>query len=530
MRALLDRSTRSLARLRIRRAWWATFLAFAALGCLWALASPLYSVPDEGAHTLRAVSASRGDVLPTERTDKGYSTIVEVPEVFGYQGMACFAFKPDVTADCAPPFRAPDRPALYETTAGLYPPAFYTVVGLPSLPFPSATGLYLMRMLHAGLCAALVASAVLSVRALRSPAPHLLLAGVALAVTPEALFLFGSVNPSGLEIAGAVCLWASLAALVTLPREAVSGRLLLRIGFAGSALAVARPGSPLWLVLVALVVAVWAGRHRLAPLVADRTVWLSGSAVGLAGLSTVLWVRHYGTLATTLGRNPGHGVQESARIGLGYTTEYVQQMIGVFGWLDTGPATLSVYLWLVGLGALVVLAVATAGRRDGLVLLGLVAAVVLVPVALQAPRAAEQGFPWQGRYTLPLAVGIPVLAAFQIERARRLSIQVTRRISVVLLALFAVGQLYGHVWATRRYTAGVDGRVNWIAADGWSPPLPTGLLFALFVVTLGATAACLLRLADGALDDPVEVEVEVEAAAPAAAVERPRVVVPVGIK
>jgi hypothetical protein len=114
-----------------------------------------------------------------------------------------------------------------------------------------------------------------------------------------------------------------------------------------------------------------------------------------------------------------------------------------------------------------------------------------VPIALEAPRAASQGFPWQGRYSLPLAAGIPILAALQIDRARVLPDRLVRSFGTCLLTLFVAGHLYAHFWATRRYTAGVKGTLNWLAAPGWDPAVPVWLLFLGFVVALPLTAAAL---------------------------------------
>jgi hypothetical protein len=469
-------------------AWWCTFAIFTVLGSLWALASPLFSVPDEPAHAIRAVAASRGQILPGERTSKQYSTYVEVPGVFkSASGVpSCYAFKKNATAGCEAPLTGSRKPTPVETNAGLYPPAYYAVAGLPSLPFPSATGVYLMRIWSAALCAALLASALASVWLL--PASRLVVAAIAVAVTPMVLFLVGSVNPNGIEIAAAVCFWATLAVLLVRPDDRHLNRLFLRAGVAGTVLGLSRLGSPLWVVLIVGAVLAWAGWERAWTFLRDRRAWLVGAAVGLSSLCTLLWVRHYGTLRYTLGGAPGGTLDENIRLSLGNADTQIDRMIGVFGWLDTRSATFSSYLWLFALGALVLLGLAAAGRRQALVLVGLVVAVVVVPVALEAPRAGTQGFPWQGRYTLPLAVGVPILAALQVDRSSLLSAPLTRRLSAVLLGAFGVGQLYAHVWATRRYTAGVDGAVDWITAGGWNPPLPVWTLFVAFVGALAAAA------------------------------------------
>ena len=39
------------------------FTVFALLGILWALASPVFSVPDENAHAVKAIAQVRGQVI-----------------------------------------------------------------------------------------------------------------------------------------------------------------------------------------------------------------------------------------------------------------------------------------------------------------------------------------------------------------------------------------------------------------------------------------------------------------------------------
>jgi hypothetical protein len=472
------------------------FLLITTLGCLWALASPLFSVPDEPAHTIRAAAASRGQILPGERTAAGFSTTVEVPAIFTEASAVpiCYAFNGNVPAGCAVPFTGSTATRDVETNAGYYPPAFYAVVGLPSLPFPSATGVYLMRGISAAICGALLASAVASAWAL--PRPRLLVSGIAFAVTPMVLFLAGSVNPSGIEIAAAVCLWAALGVVLLVPDAPDRGRLLARVGVAGSILALSRPLSPFFVALIVATTVAMAGWRPLRALARDRRAQVAAGAVAVACVITTAWVRGYGTLDQTVGgAGTNAPILENARIAAGKTPVQVQQMVGVFGWLDTGPATLSVYVWLIAVGALLLVGLASSGRREVVVLLALVAAVVAVPIALEAPRAATQGFPWQGRYSLPLAAGIPILASLQIDRARLLPDRVVRALGTCLLSLFVVGHLYAHFWATRRYTAGVNGNLNWLTAPGWHPTVPVWLLFVGFVLALPLTAAMLHRQA-----------------------------------
>ena len=94
------------------------------------------------------------------------------------------------------------------------------------------------------------------------------------------------------------------------------------------------------------------------------------------------------------------------------------QTIAAFPLRDQ-PAPLPVYvLWLIPFAAVMVLAWRRATRRVRLALVLLLAGWVLVPVALTVVSYASEGFAWQGRYALPLALGFPALAAFALNRGR----------------------------------------------------------------------------------------------------------------
>ena len=114
-------------------------------------------------------------------------------------------------------------------------------------------------------------------------------------------------------------------------------------------------------------------------------------------------------------------------------------MIGVFGWLDT-PAPLLTYLvWYVAIGVVVLLALSSTHARGNVALLFLVALVVLVPMAISYREAHRLGLFWQGRYTLPMATGIPVLATALIDGTAVLG-AIRSRLTVLLCI--------GSVWLT----------------------------------------------------------------------------------
>lgn len=242
--AVRARRGRTGARRRLPARWVLAFVVFTLLSWSWSLATPLFGSPDEPAHVIKAAAVARGQLLPPRGS--GPVPVVRVPVVFEKSPAypACFAFRPDTTADCSIEFTGPASEAGVGTPAGRYPPLYYALVGLPSRAFPSAVGVYLMRFVSGLVCAGFLAGAVTAAAAANRLRP--LVIGVAVATTPMVLFLSGMVNPNSLEIAAALCLWVCGLALASeTPDRAVPG-LLAGAGASASTLVLTRGLSRDW--------------------------------------------------------------------------------------------------------------------------------------------------------------------------------------------------------------------------------------------------------------------------------------------
>ena len=473
-----------------RTAWVVSFALLLLLALSWGLASPVFSVPDEASHVIKAAAVSRGQLLGHRIETKGGTiTVVRVPEMFGkgHDLPRCYAFKAEVTADCAPPFAGSTKEAEVGTTAGNYLPVYYLLVGLPSLVAHPSTAVYLMRLLSAALSSAFLASALVS--ALEWRRSRLLVVGVLLSATPMVLFLAGSVNPNSLEISAAVCLWVSGVVLAAGGGTGGDGRLLARIGLSASTLVLMRGLSPLWLAVVAVVLAAVTGRRRLATLLGRRDArrWLA--VVVTCSAFAVAWILLVGTLdLLRTDEFRDLPLSQAVRMSMGKTDYEIRQMVGVFGGLDTFSPSLTYYLWFSALGFVLLLGLAVSPLRLALALLGVLAVTVFLPVALESSRVEEYGFPWQGRYILPLAVGLPVLAAFAVARRPEVLAGHDGRVAVVLAVSVAVAHVASFAQALRRYTVGANGTL--VFFDGrWDPPVPTAALVAGFTLAVAAFAA-----------------------------------------
>jgi hypothetical protein len=482
-----------------RRVWWTSFVLVALLCGLWALANPPFAAPDEPQHIIRAVALDHGQLTgstPSPQQDarlrdrKDY-LMVRAPAFYFAAAVKteCFARRPFRSAGC---FRldGPTNVGEVPTYVARHPPGYYAVVGTVSwVDRPGSGSVYAMRFISGLITAAFVATAITALR--RSTAPRLLAAGLAIAITPMVLFVGSTVNPSAPEIASSLTFWVCGLLLVRQARERVDKRLVAAAGIAGCVLALSRQLGPLWIGLIALAMLCVSNREALRNLARSNWARLWALLVVVSSVAQVGWDVIVKPLDVT---RSGHApsdipMTEIVRLTLGQTVIRYHEMIGWFGWLDTPSPALTWIPWTIVLGVLVLAAVLWATGRQVVVLLGLVGAAIVVPVAIESATYADAGtFSWQGRYTLPLAVGIPILAGSVLastERGRQLF---TPRLTLAVGAVFVGGQAIAFAQNLRRYAVGYYGSLNFWNNASWLPgptPLALAIAFTIVVTAFG---------------------------------------------
>jgi len=322
-----------------------------------------------------------------------------------------------------------------------------------------------------------------------------------------ALFLGAVVNPSGVEIAAAISLWASGTVLAVQSGEEVDAKLVRRVGLAAVVLALCRQLGPLWVAVVAVVVALVAGRAGVRSLVRSRAARIWGAVIAAAVVAQVAWIAVAGGLNLA---NPGAATHDSTSmvvrhsIGLGFS--FFSQMIGNFGWLDTPAPTGVLVAWSFVLGLLIVLGLAWASRRRAAVLGGILTLAVLVPIVLEASSAGSVGYVWQGRYGLPLAAGVPIVAGILIARSPNAP-ALRGRLVAILAVTFGTSQVLALAQSLRRNSVGSNGPVFFFLHPAWDPPVPAILILVAFVVLIGALTGWLFWLPAPSEDDSTSREV-----------------------
>ena len=408
-------------------------VAIAGLGLF--ISTPASGGPDEPAHEVTAWYLSGNGLRP------GPVEWFSVPVSFSV-GHPCFAEKPKLTASCIPPTTSAQ--AMVSTSSVLnYPPPYYWVVGagerlaaLAGIEYADIGGRLASIILNFG---ALLLLSLYMRR--RNPwwGSFLLLVS-----TPMAVFLGVVVNPNGWEITCGIVMAAVLSEAAWGHRsfEPDPRTTAVLLAFASVALSLARPIGFFWacgLTISALALAPAMNRRlllRVACAVAP------GIAVGL------LWyLTHPAGLPAVAPTSTGAVANASTSLAasLVYFPVRLFQMFGTLGWLDTPMPGLLLLGNLVA-WAVLLRRMAPIGRAAKLC--G-VAGIVILPSVIEATVSGGWPLWWQGRYTLPFALGFVMLLLL------RSGWLIPRTISVVsAIALLSLGVM---VWVNAfRYDFGLD--------------------------------------------------------------------------
>ena len=494
----------------------------------WSMVTPIGASADEPAQLVKAASVVRGDIVGTaysSRTATGLPatsratikaceyfasaerceraiTVVTVPESFATL-FPCYGYA-IVPASCGQGLQGSGRLVKATTYVGHYPPLYYLLVGWPSLAWHTNTAVYLMR-LTSGLITALLLGLAIALAAVWSRRRTLLLAVVVIA-TPM-VFIFGSfVNPSGMEMAAATCVWTGGLVLVLERPTRPPPSLVAATSAAAIVMVLTRGLSPFWLAVVGALLAVLAPRS-LVTLARDRSIRIGAGFVAAASALAVIYVLWANSLAVL-----PVGAPVSSRIGtvnlveltLGHAASWLSEFVGVPG--SANAAFGVIVAWLAVTAAIVVTGMLTGAWRQALVLVGIAAAALVVPTTIVVSQAHRDGIVWQARDGYPLYAGVVLVAgaiAGQVRSTRStdrdgpfLPDEVVHRLTVLIAVVVPLLQFGDLFWAVRRYVVGLGAQVNpFVAVHGrWTPPIPVGVLLAAGLLVCVAYGWWILKL------------------------------------
>jgi hypothetical protein len=428
--------------------WWLAFAGFFLVAAGWAVALPIHANTDEYAHVERAYGVDTGQILttlthgvlnrPSMRQQVPRSLVPLNPEC-GYhpvaRSLACVTWSPS---------RAP---IVEQTWVGRYDPVYYAPVGLPIVLNPTLTGVYLGRLVSAAWSAILLAASLTLALRVRA---RVLALGVLLAATPTALNLAAAINPNGLEITSGIAWWTAV--LVALRAQAAQDdrsrglALNLAVG-AGGLLLTLRALGTVWFALSLAALAALAGRREGARLLraAGRGRIAALITSGLGGLAWNAAADNYAyykqTNVTPSVLRMG-GLTDLRQILAGNLDHWLCEVVGTAGQADTTAQVWVCLLWYGPVLGLVLLAALGGRGREAWIAPAVGAAALLITVGLEIKEVGLVGWAQNGRYFLPLFVGMVLVAAAVVQRGRFLGEPMQGR----LLRICATAATFCQVW------------------------------------------------------------------------------------
>jgi len=370
----------------------------------WILTVPPFRAIDEIDHTYRAAAVARGQWTAGPAAVHGRGEQVTVPaSIVDAAHAQCEELAYNQPENCNPISSDASGNVVIASSAGTYYPPFYWVVGTAALPFDGAGALYAMRVAAALLCSVFIALAAWSLCQFSSRWP---IAALTLAATPVLVYSTTVVAPNGLEISAALALWASLLTLVRRPHEVPAAKLLWVAIISATVLGSLRALGPIFILLIVATVALLMPRETVAvirsrPRIVAFGCVLVGTAVALFAAWTL------GPVTSVLEADELEDHSGFKPINL---VMWAMQSIAAFPFRDQqGP-------WIVYpvIGTLVVLLVVIAfregTRRERAALSSAIVIAVVLPLAFTLATLDNVGDIWQGRYGLPYAVGVLLLA------------------------------------------------------------------------------------------------------------------------
>jgi Predicted membrane protein (DUF2142) len=396
----------------------ALLLGLCGLFAVWVLVMPPFAGSDEFDHAYKAAAVARGQwaVDPVEAT-RGTGAFLTVPDdiVEAARG-ECQHLRYTRDHDCVGRPSGDDR--VVASGAGRYHPLFYAVIGAPSLPFHGATALYVMRFATALLAAAFVWLAIRAASTwARTRWPYV---AIAVSCTPVVIYSSSIAAPNGVEIMAAMALWMSLIGLLLAHPEDVR-RIATYAGISGATLATLRPLGPLWclLVLGAVLVAVRVDPGRIRGLLRRPAVRLGAALVAVSALQSTVWVMAVGALKVGVVATQHTSLEHRLAVSALQLPAWVLQTIAAFPLRNQATHT-AVYACYVLLFGVVVASGLRFGTLRSRASIALIATTMLVLPYVTTVKSIDQfGAAWQGRYGLPVAIGMVVLACVALDRSRR---------------------------------------------------------------------------------------------------------------
>lgn len=464
-------------------------MSFFGIMMAWSLAMPLFSGPDEPANFVKSAAVVRGEWVgenyPATLQASYWTTYVDIDPKFGSANGIPWCFAPmreksacNLAVEDAP---VVDVPAF--TNMGRYPPLSFLVSGVGTIFGPTDLSVRASRAVLAAVCAGLITMALILLRR-----RGVSLAPLVIALAPASVFLASTMSPSGLETAAAILLWVSSLATFT---DSTNRFANWAMAIGGLVVIGARPiGAVIYLVIV------------VVSLVA------SGSATqltkSLRRLYGVLGLHLAGILAMGIWYVVVYDAQSSSSLvadqlradlldrvahGLASIPRMFDEGLGDFGWLDTPMPRMPFYILLALFFAVIAQGISNSSKMVVVAVTAISVTISVMTVVIDLNYyELFRLYGVQGRHVMPILVGLPIVAGWNLAKSRRRDGLVIGGWATVMVWAFA--------GALRRYAVGIepDNAFDILFSPEWSPII--GVIPSLVSIVVASSAFAYFALRD----------------------------------
>lgn len=440
------------------------WLLIVGINTVWALADPILSRPDELAQIYKTEAVVRGQLVGSPvnpKTDpetfyyrKKYPSLTPVieggdPDVYvkvpaTLQNIdtnpLCYLQVSPYAPHCPIKFSNKKGLITVETYVGRYPPMYYLLIGWPTLITPGYAGIISARILSGAVNAIFLAFALGFSLLRKTIWPFL---GVVLAIAPVVLYYSSSINPNGFEITTAIASYTMTSYLVNHENNEVKQGLLnlavFIFGLSLSLMSLSRASSPIFFVCIILISLFYFNIGQIKRLLHLKGFILSLVIASICAVVTTIWdfVEHgLNELHEPFPRSVSELTILSKQTSM--MSKVLNEMVAVFGLNNISIPEIFIILWAGIVYILFLIALRNNFFKRQLTLVVLAISPVLIPYAVAYFTGRNYGLIWQGRYSLPLVVGLPILVGHQLNdlfknRNKQSSLI---NISVILISAF----------------------------------------------------------------------------------------------
>lgn len=401
----------------------------------WIFAMPPYRGIDEFDHAFKAAAVARGEWTSAGPAENGRGGLVRIPgSIVNSASTVCRYYDYTGPDNCMPVRQFPDGDVTVASAASSYNPVYYLITGTLARPFGGQAFDYVLRALTALLCGINLAwAAALIGRWARSVWPFVTFS---LGLTPMLLESTMIAAPNGVTYASAVLVWSAVIALAR-GDEQRPAALVSPSVIGGLGMVVTHTTGPMWLLTIALAsVLLRPRRHWFMQLRRNPAVWSAAAVtVVIVTMLSITWVRYANTNALGEERL---GKSTSSIPWLSQHVLWLLQGIGAFPARNEQAPVIVYVLWGLPLLGLLWMLVARARPRERLAVGALLVAAFAIPTALTLISYASTGLAWQGRYVLPIWVGLTAIGGMVLDREPWLRPFVAHTILVLLAFAMAV--------------------------------------------------------------------------------------------